>query len=136
MYDSLYLLILFHYLAPLLSLFPMITTSLFSVTISLFLFYYIHLFALFGGFHIQEKIYRIWLFPSDLTKHRSLIISTTLWLSSFSNHISKVLAKNTDSIIILSGFKLGCITTIYKTANRHDLDFLTSGKLFDSVSAS
>ena len=55
--SGLHLLIHFPYLALPSPLSPQVTTSLFSVSMNLFLFCYIHSFVLFSRFHIQVKTY-------------------------------------------------------------------------------
>ena len=52
-HTSLYLLVPYSYFAPPSSLSPLVTTSLFSISVSLFVFCYIHSLALFFRFHIQ-----------------------------------------------------------------------------------
>ena len=57
-HNSLYLLISYPFLLPT-SLSPVVITSLFSISVSLFLFCYIHLCAVFFRFHIQVISYSI-----------------------------------------------------------------------------
>jgi len=69
--SGLYLLILLPCLAPFPLLSPVVTTNLFSVCMSLFLFCFIHLFF---RFHIEVKIYSIHISLISFVKHNTLQI--------------------------------------------------------------
>ena len=58
--------------APLQSLSPRVTTSLFSVSVTLFLFYYIHSFVLFLRLQLFMKTYNICLSLIYFNKHNTL----------------------------------------------------------------
>ena len=73
-HTSLYLLVPYSYFAPPSSLSPLVTTSLFSISVSLFVFCYIHSLALFFRFHIQVTTYGIFFCLIYFTEHNSLQI--------------------------------------------------------------
>ena len=73
-HTSLYLLVPYSYFAPPSSLSPLVTTSLFSLSVSLFLFCYIHSLALFFRFHIQVTTYDIFFCLIYFTEHHNLQI--------------------------------------------------------------
>ena len=64
-HTSLYLLVPYSYFAPPSSLSPLVTTSLFSISVSLFLFCYIHSLALFFRFHISKGLFFLLIFYMD-----------------------------------------------------------------------
>ena len=98
-YSSVYLLILYPNLPLSTCLSPLVTNNLFSVSVSLFLFYYSHLLALYfyiphGSDNIQYIAFSFWhsemliIIPSRSIKVVSNgIISFFLWLSIISLYI-------------------------------------------------
>ena len=72
-HSSLYLLILYPYLAP--SLSPLVTTSLFSISVSLFLFCYIHSFYFLDSTYKWYHTVFVFLCLTYFTEHNTLQVN-------------------------------------------------------------
>ena len=93
---NLYLLIPFPYLLLSPPLSPLVTTNLFSVSMSLVSFCYIHSFVLVFRFHIYVKTYSVYFSLTYFTKHNALQVHPCcckwqhfifLWLSNIPLYI-------------------------------------------------